>query len=134
MAYFFVFLTILFWGIGTYLGKAALHGVSPLYVYLFEALGTLTVACLTSLFFRRELLGAIARFSWAGYLFGILWGIGTVTFVIALKYKPAGVVVSLTGLYPLVTVVLAVLFLGETITMKTGIGMSLAILGGLLLF
>ena len=45
----------------------------------------------------------------------------------------ASVAVPLTGIYPAVTVALAALFLGETITLKTGIGITFAIMAALLL-
>lgn len=133
MANVFIILTILFWGIGSFLGKTALKDTSSIYVYLFEALGTLTIAFLVASFSRKELLSIFQNFNWAGYLFGILWGLGTVTFILALKYKPVSIITPLTSTYPLVTILLALVLLKETITLKIGAGIILAIGAGLLL-
>jgi transporter family protein len=133
MAYVFIILTVLFWGTGAFLGKTVLKEASSIYVYILEALGTVTVAFLVSLFFRKEFISALSDFNWLGYLFGVLWGIGTVTFIIALKYKPASSVVPITALYPLVTAVLAIVLLREAITIKIGFGIACAILAAMLL-
>jgi transporter family protein len=133
MAYLSVILTILFWGVGACSGKAVLEDGSPIYIYLLEASGTLTVAGCVSLLFREETRAVVRHFSGWGYLFGILWGLGTVTFIVALKHKPASIVVPLTALYPLTTAVLAIAFLGEPLTMKTGAGIACAILAAVLL-
>lgn len=133
MPYFFILLTILFWGIGAFLGKAVLKNGSSIYTYILEAMGTLTIAFLVSLSFRKEFVTVVSNFNWWGYIFGILWGLGTVTFIVALKYKPASIVLPLTSLYPLTTAVLAVIYLGETVTLKTGAGIACAILAAILL-
>lgn len=133
MANLFIILTIILWGLGAFLGKSVLKGAPPIYTYLLEAFGTLTIAFLTATIFRKELIAAFHNFNWSGYLFGICWGIGTVTFVLALKYKPANTAVPLTALYPLITVILAIIFLKETITLKICIGVILAVIAGILL-
>ena len=133
MADLFILLSILFFGVGAFLGKSALRDASSVYVYLFEALGTLTIATIIAFFFKKELGDALNDFSWQGYLFGLFFGLGTATFIVALKYKDASAVVPLTALYPLVTILLATVFLHEAITLKVGIGIMFAIIAGFLL-
>lgn len=115
------------WGIGAFLGKTVLKDASSIFTYLLESFGTLSIALLVGIFYREEVMSVVQNFSWAGYLFGILWGIGTVTFIFALKYGSASTVTPVTALYPLVTVLLAVIFLKETITLKIGVGILMAI-------
>ncbi|MCK9352179.1 MAG: EamA family transporter [Candidatus Paceibacterota bacterium] len=129
----FIFITVLAWGIGAFLGKTVLQHSSSIYGYLLEALGTLSVALLVALFYKNEVVSITKNFSLNGYLFGILWGIGTVTFIIALKLKPSSFVVPLTALYPVITVILSVLFLKEEITLKITIGIIFAISATVLL-
>lgn len=129
----FIALTILFWGGGSFLAKVALKGAGPVQTYLWEALGTLTIACAVALYFRRDMAAMLDGFGVAGYWFGILWGLGTVTFIVAMKYAPASAAVPLTGLYPAVTVILAAMFLGEAISLRGVIGIALAIGAAMLL-
>lgn len=133
MADLFIVLTLLLWGIGAFIGKAVLKETDAVTVYLLEAAGSLTVALLVALSFRKNFLSVFSDFNGWGYLFGILWGIGTVTFIVALKHRPASIVVPLTALYPLTTALLAVFFLGEAITLKTAAGILCAILAAVLL-
>lgn len=132
-AIIFIVLTVLFWGAGAFLGKSVLKNFSALHIYLLEALGTLTIAFLVALFYKQELLTAFHNFKWQGYLFGILWGLGTVTFVLALKLKPASVVVPFTALYPIITVMLAILLLKEVISLKIAAGIIFAVVAAFLL-
>jgi drug/metabolite transporter (DMT)-like permease len=133
MAYLSIILTIVFWGAGAFIGKAVLRDGSSIYTYLLEASGTLSVAGCVCLLFKGEALSVVRHFNGWGYLFGILWGLGTVTFIVALKLKPASIAVPLTALYPLATAVLAMAFLGEPLTVKTGAGIACAILAAVLL-
>lgn len=129
----FIALTVLAWGVGSFLGKIALKDVSGIQGYMLEALGTLTVFVAVAVLWRRDIVGALGGITPAGYLFGILWGVGTVTFVMALKYRPASIAVPLTGLYPFVTVLLAALFLKEVVTVKSALGIAFALAAGVLL-
>lgn len=133
MTQIFVVLTIALWGVGAFLGKTVLKEERAISTYLWEAMGTLTIALLVSLYCKKEFLFVLSSFNWWGYLFGILWGIGTVTFIIALKSAPASIVLPLTSLYPLITALLAIFFLNEPLTIKTGTGIVLAVLAAVLL-
>ena len=127
-------ISAIFYGVGAFLGKIALKDLSPFNVYLQEALGVLTIAALTILVYRSEFASIPSSLSWPGYLFGVLWGLGTVTLIFALKNTSASVAISLnSSLYPLVTVLLAITFLKEVITFKIGLGIIFAILATLLL-
>ena len=65
---------------------------------------------------------------------GVLNGLGALTSFMALERDgKASVVIPLVALYPLVTVVIAYLFLGERITAMQWIGVSMAVAAGVLL-
>ena len=127
MAGLLIALSIIFFGVGTFIGKVALQTETAITVYLFEALGTLTVFFLVALFFWKDALAATSHMNWEGYAFGVCYGLGTLTFIGALKYWPASVVTPLSALYVVITVILAIIFLGEAITLKTGIGIACAL-------
>jgi transporter family protein len=60
-------------------------------------------------------------------LAGALGFIGTPSFYAALDQNPSSIVVVITSLYPLVTVALSALFLGESLTTSKLLGVSLAL-------
>ncbi len=69
----------------------------------------------------------------AALLAGALGFIGTPTFYAALDHNPSSIVVVITSLYPLVTVALSALLLGENITANKLLGISLALAALILL-
>ncbi len=125
--------SIICYGVGTFIGKVALRNSSSINIYLLEALGTLTIAALVAIYFRNEAQSIVSSFNGYGYLFGILYGIGTVLFVVALKQQQASVATSLMAVYPAITVVLSVIFLKEIITFKILLGVAMVMTGTSLL-
>lgn len=89
------------------------------------------------------LLASLTTGSFAGIAPGtILLGVGCGAVNVAGSWclfralargAPAAVAIPLTALYPLVTVAAAILFLGETFSLRQGIGALLAVGGGALL-
>ncbi len=72
---------------------------------------------------------------------GVLWGVAAgvssmlllIAFIKALQLAPASYVNTIRGLSAAVTVILAIIFLGEKITLAKGSGIVLAIIAGILL-
>jgi transporter family protein len=64
---------------------------------------------------------------------GVLGTIGFLCFLYALTTGSVSVVTTLTALYPAVTILLAVVFLRESITLRQVAGMGLAIVSVILL-
>jgi transporter family protein len=64
---------------------------------------------------------------------GLLGSIGGLCFVHSVSRGKASVVITMTALYPLVTIILSFFFLRETITLKQGIGIVFALLAMLFL-
>jgi transporter family protein len=63
--------------------------------------------------------------SWA-FLTGVLGGVGNVAFYAALVRGKVSVIVPMTGLFPLVTVLMARLFLKEKVSVAQMIGLVIA--------
>ena len=61
-------------------------------------------------------------------LTGICGGLGNVTFYLALSRGKASVIVPMVGLAPLITVVLAVVVLKESINRAQAVGVVLAVI------
>ena len=128
----FSVLALLSWGIWGFLPKLALDKLDSRSIIVFEVVGSRVVGIvvLALLRFRPQI-------QWKGILIAVLTGVlgmlGAFFFVLAVSRGKTSVIVTLTALYPLVTIILALVFLREPITLKQGAGMVLA-LGAMVLF
>ena len=131
-SYAFIALAVLLWGIWGFCGKIATRYNPPLAVTAISYL-TFPLASLL-LFMAQSRLGGPA-IDWglpavtAILLTTVAAILGSVSYYLALAHAPASVVVSLTAIYPAVTVVLAMAFLGERLTWLQGLGLLLLVVG-----
>jgi drug/metabolite transporter (DMT)-like permease len=112
-------------------GSFVLFGV----VFCLFAVGLFVIEQ-TEFSFVRSIVGAdhvswnITPTSWVLILgLGLVTGIGVLFQLMALRAGNAGIVTALTGMYPVVTSLLAVTILGEPITSKIAIGTLLVLAG-----
>ena|ERR1700756_5676634 len=130
-------LVIVGWGVGSFLAKLGNRYGSPYQVYVFEFLGTWITASLFILFYRRVLKDAFLFPDWrligSGVLMGVSWTLATVMFLVALEKGRVSIITSLTSLYPVITLALAVVLLKEGIRPHEILGIILALVGGFLL-
>jgi len=121
-------LSLLLWGFWGATLKQASKGLGWRQIYFFSGLATVTAVTTIAVFYRGELvttprIGALLAFA-AGVF-------GTLGYIFMVKALAAGdeasIVVPLTSLYPAVTVLLARLVLGESITALKAAGIVLAI-------
>jgi transporter family protein len=123
---------MLCFGLWGFFPKLAVAYLDPRSALIYQTLGGLLVGLvvLASLKFAPE-------YHPRGALFAVLTGIagvgGTLCFLAAAERGRISLVVSLSALYPLITILLAVLFLKEPLTGKHLAGMACAILAILLL-
>jgi uncharacterized membrane protein len=128
-----------FYGVWGIQSKLVTKHVSPLANQVLSTPGLLLVTL--ALWLRQEQpLATSNRVHWLGILFALITGImgaaGNVTFYEALRQgSKASVVVPLTTLYPMVTVILALVLLKERVNgfQVVGIGLAIAaivVLGG----
>jgi transporter family protein len=135
-AFLFAMLTSLIWGLAPAFEKIGLGGrIDP---YLGVVIRTVPIA-LIGLFGLAVMgrLDTMAQVDLKSALFVITGGflagfLGQVAFYSALKSGEASVVVPLAATYPLVALVISVIFLGEAFTWQKLAGISL-IVGGVLL-
>jgi bacterial/archaeal transporter family protein len=125
-------LTMLFWGIAPLFEKSSLSGTSPLtaltiravlmaFTYIALAVATGSVGDLFRVDGRSLLYIALSAL--CGGILGLL------LYFHALKLGAASLVVPISASYPLVTVVLAALFLGEPLTATRLLGVALVLAG-----
>jgi transporter family protein len=67
-----------------------------------------------------------------GITTGLLGFLGALFFLLAVSAGPVSLIVSLTALYPVISILLAVFILQEPITLKQGLGISFALVAMLL--
>lgn len=127
-----ILLAIVCFAFGSFFGKLASLKDIPFRVYFFEAVGTLTVF-ITFVLYNRGTIFNNFSINFPALLMGLSWGIGTVLFIFALKYAKLSIVAPLSAAYPALTVVLALLFLGEKLDIKEMAGIGFAIVSVALL-
>jgi bacterial/archaeal transporter family protein len=125
----FSLLTVLCWGLWGIQSKVVVEGISPWTNQVLFPLGVLPLAAL-ALKARdlKRLSGRHAKGAVYGLITGVLGGSGNVAFFLALsRGGKASVVTPLVGLAPLVTVLLALWFLGERLNRTQVGGLMLAL-------
>lgn len=112
-----------FWG---FFPKLAVTYINPQSAVIYQVLGALFVGIvsLTMVGFKPETHPM-------GILFALLTGItgvlGTLFYYAAASRGQISIVVSLTALYPLITILLAMVFLHEALTLKQVAGLCFAV-------
>lgn len=112
-----------FWGFFPKLATPYLNSNS---IVLYQNLGTLLVSVVILVFYPGPLQIHSKGMTFAA-LSGIAGVIGTFFFVLALSKGNAATITAITALYPLITLLMAVLFLHETLTLRQGIGFFMAV-------
>lgn len=130
--YLLTLLAIICFSLGSFLGKVASMRDIPFRVYFFEGVGTLTVFTAFVLYNRGVIFNNFS-INAPALLMGLTWGIGTVLFIVALKFAKLSVMVPLTAVYPALTVILALVFLGERLGPREIAGVLLAVASAALL-
>ena len=134
-AFLFAILTAVFWGAATILDKLALARLQPLVGVAVRsvAISIVAIAALAMSLRERVWQGVDARAWFFIIMSGMFSGLlGQWTYYKALKHAEASRVVPIVGGYPLVAFVLALLLLGESVTVQKLCGVLLVI-GGIVL-
>ncbi len=123
--------TFVFWGLWGFLPKVVVRYIDSRSAVIYEVVGGILLALvlLSTLGFRPMVHpGGIVL----AMVTGIVGFLGSYTFFMAAVKGPISLVVSLTALYPTLSILLAMVVLNETITLKQGIGIILALVAMLL--
>jgi len=117
----YALLCIFWWGLWGFLSKIGSVAASPLQMQILFTLGMLPVA-LGMLVQMRGKLDRNREGVTYGLLSGVATGVGTLGYYAALREQNASVVTPLTGVFPVLTVLLAFLFLGERLSGRQWLG------------
>lgn len=122
----YAILCTFWWGLWGFLSKVGSASANPMQLQVLFTLGMLPVA-LGMLLHMRWKLDRNAGGATYGILSGIVTGLGTLGYYAALREQNASVVTPITGLFPLLTIVLAFLVLRERLNKVQWGGMVLAL-------
>jgi transporter family protein len=125
-------LALFTWGFWGFFPKLATRYMSPQSVLIYEVIAGLSIAaaCLCLAGFRLETHPRGILYAWLTGVAGLLGGL---FYLFAVARGKVSVIVTLTALYPIITVTLAAILLKEPVTLKQGCGMVLAVLSIILL-
>ncbi len=119
--------SLLVWGVWGFLPKLATNQMTPRNVLLYDMAGGAAIALVILLAF-----GFKPEFQPRGALYSALTGAAGTLGVLLLFYAlrnggKASIVIPMTSLYPAITILLALVFLREHVTLKQGLGIFCAI-------
>lgn len=124
---------IVFWGLWGFFSKLAVEKIG-FQAGIFYSV-TLFSFIAGYLLVTHQLLPL--KFDSNGILFAILAGVagGTASILLymLLGKNPAGLVIAITALYPIVTLILSMVFLKETLTLPQTVGFALALVALILM-
>jgi len=125
-------LTLLSWGVWGFFSKLASNQTRPRQVLLFQAAGALAFALLVLTLERFRIQWSTGDFAWS-FAGGFVNFVGFLVFFAAIEKGKVSTIITMTSLYPVVTIVLSTIFLHERITRREGLGIVLALIAGWLL-
>ena len=114
------------WGLWGFLGKIVSRHLNPWSLAVHQ-LAVYTVAGILMFAFLNPRMETNSVGTPLALVAGVFGAIGFTTFITALSLGNASIVVPMTSLYPLVTILLSFLFLGEPLTLNHGLGIAAAL-------
>ncbi|HAG10511.1 MAG TPA: hypothetical protein DCK76_03805 [Desulfotomaculum sp.] len=128
----FAFLAMLCWGIGPILAKTGLVSLEPFSALTIRSVSVAVVLLVTGLLTGK--MTALSQADLRAVYFMIGEGIlaaflGQIAYFYALKIGEASVITPIAAAFPIVTLILAVLLLGENLTVQKFVGSVLIVAG-----
>ncbi|MFQ5944453.1 MAG: EamA family transporter [Anaerolineales bacterium] len=109
------------WGLWSFIPKITVKYISARSAVIYEVLGGIIVAAIVlySVHFRPDVHPKGVAL---GITTGVLGFLGALFFLVAVSKGPVSLIATLTALYPVISILLAILVLNEPITLKQGVG------------
>ena len=124
--------TFVFWGLYGFFPKLTTKYINPSSAILYGSLVGLPIAIFIFIVLRGQIESDPRGIALA-VITGIVGIIGAFGFIVAATRGPVSLVVAFTALYPMVTILLATLFLGEVLEPRQWAGVGLALVAMLLI-
>jgi bacterial/archaeal transporter family protein len=123
---FYSLMTLLCWGLWGVFSKLASNYSRPRQTLLFQAVGVMAFALLVLFIEQFQIQKTAAGFGWS-FAAGFINFVGFLAFFAAVQKGKVSTVISLSSLYPVITIALSFLLLHEKITRREGLGIAFAI-------
>ena len=124
--------SLVFYGFWAFFPKIASLTINPKSFLFYNVIGPVVVNFIIFFVMKSRL-----QFEMKGFIFSILTGVfgilGTLLFAYALGKGKASVVIIITALYPIISIILSIVFLKEVISIRQFIGMALGMLAVVLI-
>ena len=124
---FYALIALILWGLWGLFAKMASASMPPRTVFTWVMVGAVMTAIISVL-----LIGWEGTTTPSGIVYSLLAGagivLGEVAFLYAISNSGASIVVTITALYPLVTIVLAFFVLHEAVSLRQAGGILLGLL------
>jgi transporter family protein len=124
--------SLVFYGFWAFFPKIASLTINPKSFLFYNVIGSVVVNFIIFFVMKSRL-----QFEMKGFIFSILTGVfgilGTLLFAYALGKGKASVVIIITALYPIISIILSIVFLKEVISIRQFIGMALGMLAVVLI-
>lgn len=119
-------LTLLAWGLWAFLPKLVTKYLDSQSSVIYQTLGGMLVGLVVLISLKFQVQFNIPGFS-LSLAIGILGFFGAFMYLVAVSRGPLTLVAPITALYPMFAILLGLIFLQETITIKqaAGIGLSM---------
>ncbi len=126
------FLSLCSFGVWGLLTKLAVLHIDAKSALIYQTIGVVVIALITLCLINFRPATDVKGISY-GILTGLAYGVGCLFYFIAASKGKIITVVTLTALYPLITIILAYLILKETVSAKQFFGIGLAFIAILLM-
>ena len=119
--------TFLCWGLWSFVPKITTRYIDPKSAIVYEVIGGIILSVIILYFMDFRLETHPKGIALAG-MAGFLGFVGALGFLFAVSRGPVSIIAPLSALYPIVSIVCAVLFLHETLTIKQCVGIVFALI------
>jgi len=128
-SYIWLTLSIIAYGLWAFFPKLAVQQTNVAFAMLCQGIGNLTIGAVMIFFQGKRIEFSLSGASFA-YLMGMCGGLGTLFFMKSMENSqlPLSIVTVVSAAYPVVTTALAVLFLGEKLSLNMLLGVVFAIM------
>lgn len=120
-------IALILYGFWAFFPKLVSNYITPKDAIIIESVGIAVFGFIFWIFYKNNF-----QVNFYGSVYAILTGVagmlGTLFFLYALSKGKASIIVTMTAMYPLITIFLSRVFLKETISLKQWIGILLALL------
>ena len=123
--------TVVLWGLWGFFPKITTQYIDPQSAIVYEVLGGILLAAIALFVFNVQLNTNPTGIALA-IATGTLGFTGAYLFLTAVSKGPVTLISTVSALYPVVSIFLATIFLHETVTLRQGVGIALAILAVIL--